>query len=460
MLEKGKKQADKAPARSELKQDSAVQPRPSSSKQEPYRRATAPALPTSVSEVSNTQATTDNARPPILSELAFQKKLIGIAEGLKKKVIFNPVVCGRTVSLYKLWQLVQSEEFGGLNAVNERHMWPVVARKLNFSDFQHSNAPKELESFYVDILWILDVGHEEFELAEESESEQEMIEAQLLKTAARETQNPAGALDIEAGRESRESSYDLEMSSQPQSSRKRRRINKGKGGMREIPGTPERISDNDQVPHTSHRNPQVEAAAQRGIEDDEDENESDLFVQPFKKVSMSPMSSLSAAVRRIAEPETQDFHFPLEQHDEVQSVPSVPSSRPRKTKKESGNPAVPARVTECTSSPGQTQAQRDADLNSFVENYISLGYRGDHVLLALEATTMNTGDAGIVMEALRDGNGVPKNIQGVWTSSDDEAVDEDEHPNFSAVVEKHGMDRLELRRRFLADQRAAKDQLS
>lgn len=73
---------------------------------------------------------------------------------------------------------------------------------------------------------------------------------------------------------------------------------------------------------------------------------------------------------------------------------------------------------------------------------------------------MNTGDAGVVMEALQAGNGVPKNIQGVWTSSDDEAVEEDEHPNFRDVVEKHGMDRLETRRMFLAHRRAAKDQLS
>ena len=483
--EKAKRQAGQVSTRSEPKQDSAVAPRLSPSKQGPQQLATESALSTSVSEGSNSQPTRENARPPIMSELAFEKKLLGIAEGLKKKVIFNPVVCGKTIPLYKLWQIVQSEEFGGLDAVSERRMWPAVARKLNFNDFQHSNAAKELESFYVDILWILDVGQEEFEHADESESEQEMIEAQLLKTAARETQNPDGdVVDFEAGRESRESSDDLDVpsslsqrpklvtpsktrvggsysshepSSEPRSSRKRQRIDKGKEVMREIPGTPERISDNDQVPHSAHSAHQLEGAAQRGIEDDEEDSESELFVRPFKKVNMSPRPSPSAALRGTLEPETQDFHFPP---DEVESAPSAPSSRPKKTQNGNQNAAARARITEGTSSRPQAQAQGGGELTSIVEDYVALGYHEAHVLLALEATTMNTGDAGVVMEALQAGNGVPKNIQGVWTSSDDEAVEEDEHPNFRDVVEKHGMDRLETRRMFLAHRRAAKDQLS
>jgi hypothetical protein len=113
-----------------------------------------------------------------------------------------------------------------------------------------------------------------------------------------------------------------------------------------------------------------------------------------------------------------------------------------------------------TSTQAQTEAQRGAELSSFVEHYISLGYSGVHVMQALDSTTMNAGDAGIVMEDLREGKGIPKNIQGVWTFSDDEAVEGNDHPRFREALEKHGMDRVNLRRRFLADRKAARKQLT
>jgi hypothetical protein len=113
-----------------------------------------------------------------------------------------------------------------------------------------------------------------------------------------------------------------------------------------------------------------------------------------------------------------------------------------------------------TSTQSQTEAQHGAELNSFVEHYISLGYSGVHVIQALDSTTMNAGDAGIVMENLRGDKGIPKNIQGVWTSSDDEAVEGNDHSRFREILEKHGMDRVNLRRRYLADRKAARKQLT
>lgn len=417
-------------------------------------------------------------------EIAFRKKLTSIARAQKLKVIFDPVICARTVPLFRLWQVVNSEELGGFSEVTRRCLWPVVARRLNFNDFQHSNAAKDLEACYSEILLILDDAEEEYETTELSESEeQELIEAQLRTTAERETQKIAEDLVHAAvERQRRESSDDRNIPSSvsqeqtPTSLRKRRldhsrsnlgatshswskrqRIEKGKGKEREIPSTPELGSDNDPLPHPSHKTPQLESTSLTTPEDIEG-GESELFVKPLQKVNLSP--TLPRAVQRVMEPETQDFHFPIEQRDEAGSASPLPSTRPGKTHNESRNTEVRDKAAGDISTQSQTDAKHEADLNSFVEHYISLGYSGDHVTQALDSTTLNAGDVGIVMENLRGGKGIPKDIQGVWTSSDDEAVEGKDHPRFKEALEKHGMDRVNLRRRFLADQKAARKQLS
>ena len=431
--------------------------------------------------------TTENARLLKRTEEAFKSRIARVAKGLKVfKVNFNPVICGKTIPLFKLWQTVWSEEFGGCAEVTKRCLWPLVARKLNFNDFRHSSAAKDLERCYREILVFLEDGEEDYETTELSETEeQEMIEDQLRNTAARETRRSTDDfLVIETESENWESDDDLDrrlsLSRQqtPSSSNKRRlgsshsnkvasskvwpsikrqRIDKGKEKELEIPSTPQAASnsDNDGQPRSSHGNPQLEGASSIVLEGIDDDSESELFARPFKQVNLSPTPP--RAVQRTLEPETQDFHFPLKPHDELETAAPIPLSHSRQAQNVSRSPARCAKVTKTTSAESRTEVE--GELDAFIDDLVDQGYSELHIIRALEATTMNTVDAGIVMKSLHVGKGIPNNMQGVWTSSDDEAVEEKDHARFGEVLGKHGIHRVGLRQRFLADQKAVKNQV-
>ncbi|POR38302.1 Telomeric repeat-binding factor 2-interacting protein 1 [Tolypocladium paradoxum] len=118
----------------------------------------------------------------------------------------------------------------------------------------------------------------------------------------------------------------------------------------------------------------------------------------------------------------------------------------------------------------QTSGERDDNqrqIREVVEYYESLGYPHRIVVEALKRTTMTPGGlAALVMQSLEDGDGVPTHHEGVWTDRDDkslrlvdsiQAEGESVEPKqrrrakkeFDRLVAKHGLDRIELRRRFL-----------
>jgi hypothetical protein len=440
LREKAKKKHKIASSPTEAQKVSTIAPQEGYLQNESSSEGTDSNLP-----IAKSESATERSRPSMMAEKVFKKKLAILASAQSKEVVLTATICGRAVSLYKIWQVVQSKELGGFTGVDEKRLWPVVARKLNFNDFQHKNAANELELWYRDILLILDDAHDEFERL----SEDKMIQIQL-NSATSERDNE-DSRPVKTSRESHDA----------QSSRKRQRIDKGKVATHEIPGTPERIVDSTPVHQSFHSTQQRRDSSRMAIEDVEEESESELSVRPFKKISLSAASTPSVADRLVAEPETQDFHYPLEQHDELETVPCVPASHRRRTNTKSQNSTTYEKITEGSSTRRRAEAQTEAqDLGSFIDHYTSLGYDTRHIIEALEATTMDTGDAAFVMESLQQGKGVPRDIQGVWTSDDDEAVEGADHPNFGDAIEKHGIDRVGRRRQFLADQKAARDQLS
>lgn len=108
----------------------------------------------------------------------------------------------------------------------------------------------------------------------------------------------------------------------------------------------------------------------------------------------------------------------------------------------------------------------------WVEYYESLGYSNDIVVDALKRTTMRPGGlAALVMQSLKDGQGVPANHECVWTDRDDQGlrmmgrVDADgqsaKHEELGKakreakrLTRKHGAEEIQLRKRFLEAQRA------
>ena len=53
---------------------------------------------------------------------------------------------------------------------------------------------------------------------------------------------------------------------------------------------------------------------------------------------------------------------------------------------------------------------------------MALGYPEGIVLASLEATTYVTGEAAQVMERLKEGRGIPKDVKGVWTNEDNKGL--------------------------------------
>ncbi|KAI1380107.1 TRF2-interacting telomeric protein/Rap1 C terminal domain-containing protein [Hypoxylon crocopeplum] len=98
-----------------------------------------------------------------------------------------------------------------------------------------------------------------------------------------------------------------------------------------------------------------------------------------------------------------------------------------------------------------------------IDRFCSLGYPKKIVLQALRATTWRLGDAGQVMEMLKRGEELPRRAHGVWTRRDDDALklvysteppkDEKEESRRTRaqkrLEEKHGLELMELRRKYL-----------
>lgn len=72
-------------------------------------------------------------------------------------------------------------------------------------------------------------------------------------------------------------------------------------------------------------------------------------------------------------------------------------------------------------SPHNTPDSRSSLLAS-IDRFMSMGYPKDIVIQGLKATSMAPGEAGVVMESLMAGQGIPSRHEGVWTSRDDEGL--------------------------------------
>lgn len=192
---------------------------------------------------------------------------------------------------------------------------------------------------------------------------------------------------------------------------------------------------------------------------DKQDSDDDFSTRHFKQPDFSALRLENLN----AEPETQDFHFPSQRdHDQEdgeansRASHSLASSPLHFTARKRITSTVERKDSdEESSTQSRTESMREAELLEFIDHRIALGYAQTEVIEALEATTMTTGNAGEVMEFLREGKGIPTHIQGVWTARDDAALEED-NSEFERVLAKHGKKRVRQRRRFLEDQRQAR----
>lgn len=402
--------------------------------------------------------------PSRSDEKLFTEELTAMAEDNDLEVNFNPVICGRKIPLFVLWQVVNLDEFGGYDEVTGRNWWSKIARRLNFNDFKQPDAPKMIKEAYEEVLADFEAAREEFMMHLEEEG---LIESQLREMAERDSMeeellDEEGEVVQEEGEEEDEYDDDLEapasvprqqypLSSGKRSHEasqdgspilgsysKRQRFDKCKGKELEIPSTPEDIINPSPKPRSIYQSSPLKYM-QTGADID---NGDDPFVGPVKK----PKLPLPRQNHRNLEPETQDFNFtPVD--DDAESESSL-LSFPNQRKAKNGVPAAHSSSHEDSSTQSQTDSQKDQELIAFIDRHVGLGYRLEIVIEALESTSMTTGNAAIVMEALTSGTGIPDNIQGVWTNEDDAALDDVESEEFERVANKHGAKNLAQRQKF------------
>ncbi|KAI1741433.1 TRF2-interacting telomeric protein/Rap1 C terminal domain-containing protein [Xylaria scruposa] len=104
--------------------------------------------------------------------------------------------------------------------------------------------------------------------------------------------------------------------------------------------------------------------------------------------------------------------------------------------------------------------------DDIIDHFVSLGYSKSIVLRSLKATSWIIGNAGQVMEMMKQGEPLPPRTTGVWTQRDDDslALVYSKEPPSDAKAEKkrakemerlqakHGPEQIALRKRYLLDE--------
>ena len=411
------------------------------------------------------------ADPTLENEKLFKSDLEALAENLGVEIDYSPVICGRRLSLFQLWQVVMSDEFGGFDHVTGRKRWPEVARRLNYNDFRHASAAADIELCYSELLADFEVARQQYQelnpdMTLTESQEEALIEDQLRETSGRD----AGRFSDEEGKAEAEvddainddldrspSAYVLPTLSNKRSHEtenstsfhKRQRVDKGKGREVEIPSTPEHeIGTRTWRPANSTplvpRPPEAERS------------------QPSSTSTRARVSSRpGSSVRAEGEPDTQDFHYTPdpENEEDVAGAENSPLKnqlplrhQPESSLMKASSSSV-AQVPEHDSSmQSESNSRRQEDLLEHIERHIALGYTDDVVMEAMETTSLRIQNSALVMESMTSGKGIPNDIRGVWTKSDDAILmrgQQRDRKSFEAILSKHGKQQIEARRAYL-----------
>ncbi|KAH6647838.1 Rap1 Myb domain-containing protein [Truncatella angustata] len=194
-------------------------------------------------------------------------------------------------------------------------------------------------------------------------------------------------------------------------------------------------------------------------DDDDDNDEEEETILPKARFGKGP-NPLSEQLH-LLEPKRRSFHASFTK------AMKAPSTQPRKSMPTSSQKStwISSPRDSNRSTPAQLPARTKTKAEELAEVVIyweSLGYL--HARRCLEAATWEPGLAGRVMEHMRDGNPIPTNWEGVWSPHDDESlrlIDSYEPPKderearkrrkaAERLKDKHGEERLELRRKWLA----------
>ncbi|KAI1817287.1 hypothetical protein GGS20DRAFT_574917 [Poronia punctata] len=397
-----------------------------------------------------------------------------------------PSVGGKAIALWDLWKSVTSKKMDP-----DELDWQQVAEDLGFDWIAQDTVPVQLRQCYETHLASFAEFMMDFEEAsgEESAEEDGNIDHETPLPSSPPVR-PSLKRSLEAA--------DALSSEQQQPPRKRTKLN-------EVRSSPER---NNRIVRLQHSATPIASSPHA---------HSSAWGRP------TPTSRIEEeelpAGRPAVEPETQDFAFgPETQAQEQQQQPEyetddsqrpmTPSQQLIERIQEDNNPSpqskpkpkpkpkrrtLPSSFTNKSSPapppPPQQQQQQQQQPSSdpffespppvapaketpdaIIDHFISLGYSPETVVRSLKATSWIIGNAGQVMEMLKQGEPLPQRTSGVWTPRDDDAlmlVFSSSSSSSSAGTEeekkkrrekemrrlkrKHGDEQIRLRKRYLLE---------
>ncbi|TGO85409.1 hypothetical protein BPOR_0398g00030 [Botrytis porri] len=394
----------------------------------------------------------------------------------EEEPIFSPMIRGKQISLFRLWQIVII--FGGFETINAEDRWHEVADKLGFPIANRSEAAQDLKSCYDEILSEFErvVTEEENDpqsiLMFAGSQDETLIASQLADTTIRSVQRPSDhgrdvedddeVIELPPLKNSRQFStmstkkraiesdgLSIHSGSSAVNSKrqaKRVRIDKGKGKEVEIPSTPEHIFNATQPPRRiSPLKFQINENNNGGSSEDgsdREDREKPLRIQQKKPRDLVRKASAKSLT---VEPETQDFYYP-DIDDQAPPVSSTPVRRKR-------TPGSIIDLSRDSSTESEAEAEEEADSQDIVDielaKYIALGYPEDIIYDALMASTYDFDIASPVMNQMQMGHGIPDDLAGVWTQRDDDALKKKKGKEYERIREKHGDERIHARIKFL-----------
>lgn len=414
----------------------------------------------------------------------------------------QPVVANEMVDLWDLSQAIASQK-----VPMEEVDWMKVAEDLDYDWVQNKRVPGELQKCYQYCLADFFEAMDSFPV-DDDETAGELVSRPDLLTLGDDIPSSPPLLAVGQKR-----SRDLESRSSAAPSTKRRRLSKDA----EIPSTPEdklgvaatispsvqramQLRGADKRAAATSRSQRIPAfpAATDGAGSDEEQAEGDEIVfetqvQPVARletqqstfevtpsqqlrsealeISPLPLHLKETSSRRPAEREAEKpSRTAATKPASRRSLPSSfhPSSNeqpsPREAESRAQKPSRPSRPQRPTEE-GASQS-----ISETIEFYEMFGYPRSIVVESLMRTTMTPGwPASYVMERLKAKEGVPTNIEGVWTDRDDKSLryaDAVETRKATAntrelnkakkeldrIVHKHTQERVDLRRQFLEAQ--------
>jgi TRF2-interacting telomeric protein/Rap1 - C terminal domain/Rap1 Myb domain/BRCT domain, a BRCA1 C-terminus domain len=211
-----------------------------------------------------------------------------------------------------------------------------------------------------------------------------------------------------------------------------------------IASSPSVLNGNAQMESSGSPTPEFEIApdfSQIGQDAEEEEEEEEEEPEEFETAAETPQApkadtqALFAAPTQNAEG-SLDFGLP----DPEGGWDALDADPIRKEEE--------AEAEEPTSPDSQTSSTASTlglDLDAWISQRAREGRDQDLLIAAAEATNMHMKLADVVYASLERGNGIPRDLKGVWTEEDDELLMGTDARGVKRVLEKHGQRSMDER---------------